>query len=124
MSDAANWLGTQLPAMEAALCALVEQNSFTGNREGGQRVVRLLEDVFAMPGGEGSRVIRRRSRPSRISSCRQRLPDGHFGMHARRTTAQIWHSAKITPAQVVPGGQPPPSFGHSCAQMKSESTDE
>jgi glutamate carboxypeptidase len=56
MSDAADWLGTQLPAMEAALAALVELNSFTGNREGGQRVVRLLEDVFAMPGLEAERI--------------------------------------------------------------------
>ena len=56
MSDAAEWLGTQLPAMEAALQALVELNSFTGNREGGQRVVRLLEDVFAMPGLDGERI--------------------------------------------------------------------
>jgi len=56
MSDAADWLGTQLPAMEAALAALVEINSFTGYREGGQRVVRLLEDVFAMPGLEGERI--------------------------------------------------------------------
>jgi glutamate carboxypeptidase len=42
--------------MEAALAALVEHNSFTGNREGGQRVVRVLEDVFAMPGLEAERV--------------------------------------------------------------------
>lgn len=56
MSDAADWLRTQLPAMEAALAALVDLNSFTAHREGGQRVVRLLEDVFAMPGLGGERV--------------------------------------------------------------------
>ena len=56
MSTAAEWLSTQLPAMEASLAALVEINSFTGNREGGQKTVRLLEDVFAMPGLEGERV--------------------------------------------------------------------
>lgn len=50
MSDAAKWLTDQLPAMEAALAALVETNSFTGNREGGQRVGRLLEEIFTMPG--------------------------------------------------------------------------
>ncbi len=55
-SDAATWLQGQLPAMEAALAALVEHNSFTANREGGQRVVRLLEDVFAMPGLDCERV--------------------------------------------------------------------
>jgi glutamate carboxypeptidase len=56
MTDAAHWLSTQLPAMEAALAALVEQNSFTGNRDGGQRVVRLLEEVFQMPGVEAERL--------------------------------------------------------------------
>ncbi|MDP3151591.1 MAG: M20 family metallopeptidase [Archangium sp.] len=56
MSEASDWLGTQLPAMEAALGALVEINSFTANRDGGQRVVRLLEDVFAMPGLDGERI--------------------------------------------------------------------
>lgn len=52
MSDAAKWLADQLPAMEAALGALVEVNSFTSNREGGLRVGRLLEECFAMPGLE------------------------------------------------------------------------
>ncbi len=56
MRDAVTWLNDQLPAMEAALAALVEHNSFSGNREGGQRVVRLLEEVFAMPGLEGERI--------------------------------------------------------------------
>lgn len=56
MLDAASWLKQQLPAMEAALAALVDHNSFSGNREGGQRVVRLLEDIFAMPGLEAERV--------------------------------------------------------------------
>jgi glutamate carboxypeptidase len=56
MSDTTNWISNQLPAMEAALAALVEQNSFTANREGGQRVVRLLEEVFQMPGLEVERV--------------------------------------------------------------------
>ena len=56
MSNASDWLRTQLPAMEAALAALVDINSFTANRDGGQKVVRLLEDVFAMPGLEGERI--------------------------------------------------------------------
>jgi glutamate carboxypeptidase len=42
--------------MEGALAALVDHNSFSGNREGGNRVVRLLEDVFAMPGLDCARV--------------------------------------------------------------------
>lgn len=56
MSAASEWLSEQLPAMEGALAALVDHNSFSGNREGGQRVVRLLEDVFAMPGLEATRI--------------------------------------------------------------------
>ncbi|MFO0596728.1 MAG: M20/M25/M40 family metallo-hydrolase [Myxococcaceae bacterium] len=56
MSSASEWISEQLPAMEAALEALVEQNSFSANREGGQRVVRLLEDVFGMPGLELERI--------------------------------------------------------------------
>jgi glutamate carboxypeptidase len=56
MSPSSDWLKGQLPAMEAALAALVEHNSFTGNREGGQRVVRMLEEIFSMPGLEGERI--------------------------------------------------------------------
>lgn len=56
MTDASTWLSEQLPAMEGALAALVDHNSFSTNRDGGQRVVRLLEDVFAMPGLEASRI--------------------------------------------------------------------
>lgn len=56
LSDPSAWLEQQLPAMEAALAALVEQNSFTGNREGGQRVGTLLEEVFSMPGLQAERV--------------------------------------------------------------------
>lgn len=56
MADAASWLQQQLPAMEAALAALVDLNSFSGNREGGQRVARLLEDIFSMPGLTAERV--------------------------------------------------------------------
>ncbi|HEY1088882.1 MAG TPA: M20/M25/M40 family metallo-hydrolase, partial [Archangium sp.] len=56
MSDSTDWISNQLPAMEAALAALVEQNSFTANREGGNRVVRLLEEIFQMPGLEAERV--------------------------------------------------------------------
>lgn len=56
MSEASSWLSAQLPAMESALAALVEQNSFTANRDGGQRLVRLLEEVFRLPGLEAERV--------------------------------------------------------------------
>jgi glutamate carboxypeptidase len=56
VSDASDWLAEQLPAMEGALAALVDHNSFSTNREGGQRVVRLLEDVFSMPALEVERI--------------------------------------------------------------------
>lgn len=44
------WLDSQLPAFEEALAALVNINSFTGNREGGNQVGRLLRDAFAIEG--------------------------------------------------------------------------
>ncbi|MBX5484671.1 MAG: M20 family metallopeptidase [Myxococcaceae bacterium] len=48
--DAAKWLSGELPKMEEALAALVEVNSFTENREGGNRVGALLRDLFRVPG--------------------------------------------------------------------------
>ncbi len=56
-SEAAQWLGEQLPAMEAALASLVELNSFTANAAGGRRVGRLLLECFAMP-GLGAEVVK------------------------------------------------------------------
>jgi glutamate carboxypeptidase len=50
MHDAVRWLPSQLPAMEAALASLVELNSYTGNPEGGRRVGRVLDGLFALPG--------------------------------------------------------------------------
>jgi glutamate carboxypeptidase len=50
VAAAATWLEEQLPAMEAALEALVLENSHTGNPAGGRKVGRLLLDVFGMPG--------------------------------------------------------------------------
>lgn len=56
MGEPAQWLAQQLPAMEAALAALVDLNSYTGHAEGGRRVGRLLTDVFLMPGLEAEVV--------------------------------------------------------------------
>jgi glutamate carboxypeptidase len=50
MHDAVRWVHEQLPAMEAALEALVVHNSFTGNPDGGRAVGRVLDQVFLMPG--------------------------------------------------------------------------
>jgi glutamate carboxypeptidase len=50
MRDAVQWVASQLPAMEAALAALVNVNSFTGNPEGGRKVGHLLDGLFALPG--------------------------------------------------------------------------
>jgi glutamate carboxypeptidase len=48
--DAARWLEGRLPAIEEQLAALVEINSFTEHREGGQAVGRLLRECFAIDG--------------------------------------------------------------------------
>lgn len=48
--------GLELEALEKALRALVDQNSFTGNPEGGNRVATLLEELFDLPGLEGERI--------------------------------------------------------------------
>ncbi len=47
MSD---WLSNCLPEMEGALSALVNVNSFTDNREGGNRVGGLLRSIFTIEG--------------------------------------------------------------------------
>ncbi|MGZ3477975.1 MAG: M20 family metallopeptidase [Polyangiales bacterium] len=48
--EAASWLGDKLPAIEEELAALVEINSFTDHREGGQKVGELLRRCFAIDG--------------------------------------------------------------------------
>jgi glutamate carboxypeptidase len=48
--EAARWLEDKLPSMEESLAALVEVNSFTENREGGNRVGALLRELFRIPG--------------------------------------------------------------------------
>jgi glutamate carboxypeptidase len=50
MSDSTKWLEGRLPEIEGALSALVNVNSFTDNREGGNRVGELLRGVFAIDG--------------------------------------------------------------------------
>jgi glutamate carboxypeptidase len=46
---ASAWLTTQAGEMESALAALVRENSFTANVEGGNRVGRILADLFSHP---------------------------------------------------------------------------
>jgi glutamate carboxypeptidase len=53
---AAAWLADRLPAMEEALAALVEVNSFSANPEGGRRVATLLEELLRLPGLACERV--------------------------------------------------------------------
>lgn len=48
--QAAQWLSDRLPAMEAALAPLVEQNSFTENVEGGRAVGEELLRLFRIEG--------------------------------------------------------------------------
>lgn len=50
------WLSQQLPAMERDLARLVNLNSFTTHRAGGQQVVDALLEVFAVPGLVAERV--------------------------------------------------------------------
>ena len=54
--EAARWLQDKLAQMEEALSALVEQNSFTDNAEGGRAVGRRLLELFAIEGLEGEAV--------------------------------------------------------------------
>lgn len=48
--DAVHWLSRQLPQMEEALAAMVNVNSFTDHRDGGQRVGALLREAFTIDG--------------------------------------------------------------------------
>lgn len=50
VESGAAWLRERLPAMETDLAELVEQNSFTDNREGGALVGARLRDLFGLPG--------------------------------------------------------------------------
>ena len=75
MDDAARWLAEQLPAMEAALAALVEVNSFTGHREGGLKVGERLLEVFRMPGLEAEVVDSARYAPHLVFKSDGRAGD-------------------------------------------------
>ena len=57
MSPPATWLLQQLGPMEATLEALVNVNSFTRNRTGGQVVAQQLEALFTRAGLQAERVI-------------------------------------------------------------------
>src|SRR5258708_9549675 len=50
--EATGWLADRQRAMEDALAPLVENNSFTDNREGGREMGALVRELFAMPGVE------------------------------------------------------------------------
>lgn len=54
--DAARWLAEQAKEMESALAALVGENSFTDNVEGGRKVAAMLEELFRATTLAGSRV--------------------------------------------------------------------
>ena len=45
-----SWLTARAEELDTALGRLVEPNSFSGNREGGNEVVARLVELFAMPG--------------------------------------------------------------------------
>ena len=52
--DAALWLNDKQRAIEDAIAALVEVNSFTDNTEGGRKVGTLLRDLFRVDGVDAS----------------------------------------------------------------------
>jgi glutamate carboxypeptidase len=52
--DAAKWLADKQRAMEDAIAALVDVNSFTDNTAGGRKVGGMLRDLFATSGVEAS----------------------------------------------------------------------
>lgn len=52
VEEAHAWLAEQASAMEERLAELVRQNSYTGNREGGNQTARLLRESFAVRGLE------------------------------------------------------------------------
>ena len=54
--NAAQWLTEQAKAMEQALAALVEVNSFTENVDGGRKVGAMLEELYAIESLECQRV--------------------------------------------------------------------
>ncbi len=54
--DAVKWLSEEAKAMETAVAELVSINSFTENVEGGQKVERMLEELFAIDGLVSKRV--------------------------------------------------------------------
>ncbi|MCL2725133.1 MAG: M20/M25/M40 family metallo-hydrolase [Polyangiaceae bacterium] len=57
MSDAAaKWISEQSKHLETALAELVAINSFTENVEGGRKVGRALEELFAAAGLSGERI--------------------------------------------------------------------
>ncbi len=88
-SDAAVlWLTEQLPAMEAALEALVLQNSYTTHVDGGRRVGRILLDLFAMPGLEAEVVESQRFAPHLVFRSQG---------HARKPIALVGHLDTVFP---------------------------
>ena len=69
----ADWLTERLPEMEGALSALVNVNSFTDNREGGNRVVDLLRGIFTVEGLSAEVVPSERTRSESCESFAARV---------------------------------------------------
>ncbi len=93
LQDALTWLREQTPAMERDLAELVEQNSFTDHREGGQAVGARLASLFDLPELD-ARVV-----PS---------PSGRYADH------RVWATAALGPKILLLGHLdtvfPPGSF--------------
>lgn len=65
---AAAWLSPRLPKMEEALAALVEQNSYTENVEGGRLVGERLVELFSVSGLSAQAIVSQRFAPHRVFS--------------------------------------------------------
>jgi glutamate carboxypeptidase len=95
MDGVAGWLAQQLPAMEAALAALVAVNSYTRNPEGGARVGQLLAELFRMPGLASEQVPSERYAPHLVFRS-----DGKAGLSP---VALLGHLDTVFPPGVFEG---------------------
>jgi glutamate carboxypeptidase len=80
----AKWLREQTKAMETALAELVSVNSFTENVEGGNVVVGLLDELFAIEG---------------LGTSRVKSPGGKFADHL--VVSSLWTSRGEAPVALI-----------------------
>jgi glutamate carboxypeptidase len=84
------WLSDKQPAMEDALAALVDVNSYTDNPQGGRKVGTLLRDLFAVDGAESTTVPSERFADHLVFRTRPELPN-------RGAVAMLGHLDTVFP---------------------------